>query len=400
MSAVEKKLIMSELEIDKHSPEPLHLQLYNALKETIIKHRLEPGFAVPSERQLSTQFKINRNTVHRAYETLHNEGFLTSRPGSRGLYISDDAKDKYQPSFPCIGILLTCSFSDFVSKGNRLGMNYLSGVVDRANELNHSTMIVNLPPVGTSRADIQEWRNNLFSRLNGVIYFGDRCLDDDYAFESMVTYTPLPQVFVSGFSPHKNVSSVYADVRSGGMAAAELLRENGHRKVGIVIPNINYEKKWGFLNASLNRKEEMIECFRHCGLQIRPEWLVHDCDDRNSINLALDRVMSRDDVPTAFWCHNDFTALHVLDYFNDRGIKVPDEISVVGFDDTEEAAKSHPPLTSIRAGTYTIGKNAVDMVIDLFENGRPGESRKLAVPTSLSCRGSISRVVCDLTGVN
>jgi DNA-binding LacI/PurR family transcriptional regulator len=397
MSHLDKNLILSEIMIDKNSPEPFHLQLYKTLKRIIIKHRLEAGYALPSERQLSNTFELNRNTVHRAYQTLQDEGFVSSRPGSRGLFISEDAKSLYQPSFPCIGILLTCSFSDFISKGNKLGMNYLSGVIDRANELNHSTMIVNLPHLATSKEKVLEWRNDLISRLCGIIYFGDRGIENDFAFESLVTYKNLPQVFVSAHSAHTNVSNVVADVRSGGMAAAELLRENGHRKIGMILPALGIERDWGFINISHERQHVMKKCFESCGIQVKPEWITRECNDLTAITQQLDLILRSSDAPSAFWCQNDFTALCALDYFKAHNIRIPEDISLFGFDDIEEAAQSNPPLTSIRTGTYTIGRNAIDLVIDLFENGRPGESRTIKVPTSLSCRQSISKVKCELT---
>jgi len=399
MSHLDKNLILSEIMIDKNSPEPFHLQLYKTLKRIIIKHRLEAGYALPSERQLSNTFELNRNTVHRAYQTLQDEGFVSSRPGSRGLFISEDAKSLYQPSFPCIGILLTCSFSDFISKGNKLGMNYLSGVIDRANELNHSTMIVNLPHLSTSKEKVLEWRNDLISRLCGIIYFGDRGIENDFAFESLVTYKNLPQVFVSAHSKHTNVSSVVADVRSGGMAAAELLRENGHRKIGMILPALGIERDWGFINISHERQHVMKKCLESCGIQVKPECITRECNDLTAITQQLDLILDSNDAPSAFWCQNDFTALCALDYFKARNIKIPEDISLFGFDDIEEAAQSNPPLTSIRTGTYTIGRNAIDLVIDLLENGRPGESRTIKVPTSLSCRQSISKVKHELMEV-
>jgi GntR family transcriptional regulator, arabinose operon transcriptional repressor len=399
MSHLDKKLILSEIVIDKNSPEPFHLQLYKTLKKIIVKHRLEAGCALPSERQLSNKFELNRNTVHRAYQTLQDEGFVSSRPGSRGLFISEDAKNLYQPSFPCIGILLTCSFSDFVSKGSKLGMNYLSGVVDRANELNYSTMIVNLPHINTSKEKVLEWRNDLISRLSGVIYFGDRGIENDFAFESLVTYKNLPHVFVSANSTHTNVSSVIADVRSGGMAAAEFLRENGHSRVGMILPMLAPKREWGFMDISGERQDVMKKCFETCGIQVKPEWIAHECNDLKAITQQLDLILSSNDAPTAFWCQNDLIALRALDYFKARNIRVPEDISLFGFDDIEEAARVNPPLTSIRAGTYTIGRNAIDLVINLFENGRPGESRNIKVPTSLSCRQSISKVKHELMEV-
>jgi DNA-binding LacI/PurR family transcriptional regulator len=397
MSHLDKNLILSEITINKNSPEPFHLQLYKMLKRIIVEYRLEAGYAMPSERQLSNKFDLNRNTVHRAYKTLQNEGFACNRSGSRGLFISEDAKRLYQSSFPCIGILLTCSFSDFISRGNKLGMSYLSGVIDRANELNHATMIVNLPPLSTSKEKVIEWRDDLISHLDGIIYFGDRNKKDDFAFESLVTYKNLPQVFVSASSEHSNVSSVIADVRSGGVAAAELLRENGHRKVGMLV--FGTKRNWGFMNISHERRHIMKECFELCGIQVKPEWIARECSDLTAITKELDRILSLSDAPTAFWCQNDFAALWALDYFKSRNIRIPEDISLFGIDDIEEVAQSNPPLTSIRTGTYTIGRNAIDLVVDLFANGRIGENRILKIPTSLSCRQSIGKVKHELMEV-
>jgi LacI family transcriptional regulator len=117
------------------------------------------------------------------------------------------------------------------------------------------------------------------------------------------------------------------------------------------------------------------------------------------MSCQLDNIMNLDDAPTVFWCQNDLTALCALDYFRSRNIKIPDDISLFGFDDIEEATQSDPPLTSIRAGTYTIGRNAADLVVDLFKNARPGESRKVQIPTSLSCRQSIGKAKSELVEV-
>lgn len=394
-----KNSIISELTIDKASPEPYHLQLYNSLKQYIIRHRLNAGTALPSERQLSITFELNRNTVHRAYQSLKDEGILATKPQSRGLFISENAKEIYQPSFPCIGIVLTCSFSDFLSKGSKMGVKYLSGIVDRANELNFSTMIINLPHLSCSKQEIDKWREELIYRLSGIIYFGDRAVKGDYAFESLITYKQIPQIFASGYSLHKNVSTVSADVRTGGMAAAELLQENGHRKVGIIIPPLGVDRDWGFINMSHKRPQTMKECFESCGLKVAPEWIIDECCDLEVITQKMDKIFSSGEAPTAFWCQNDFTAIYALEYFKSRNIKIPEDISLIGFDDIEEGANSIPPLTSIRTGTYTIGKKSVELLAELFHNAAIGESRQILVPTSLSCRQSVSEAKSTLTEV-
>ena len=389
---MDKNLILSEIKIDKSSPEPIHLQLYKSLKSTIIKHRLEAGFNLPSELKIATVFELNRNTVRRACKTLEENGIALRRSKSCGLCVSRKAKKFYCPSHPAIGIILGCSFSDFVSVGNKNSMKYLSGVIDRASQLNHSTMIINLPPLNTSRQKVIEWRDDLVSRLVGIIYFGDRGVKGDFAFEALAGYKQLPQVFITGYSTQfKNISRVIADSRSGGIAAAEYLRESGHQRVGMIIPEMK-QSHFDFTYTAFSRHKIMKDCFMQCGLELRDEWIAHGFSDATGLERQLDHILTLAEAPTAFWCYNDFTALHAIEYFKARNIRVPEDISLVGYDDIDEAASCSPSLSTIRHGNYSMGRGAVELLVDLFDNGEVGESREIKFPTSFSCRQSIGKV--------
>jgi DNA-binding LacI/PurR family transcriptional regulator len=71
---------------------------------------------------------------------------------------------------------------------------------------------------------------------------------------------------------------------------------------------------------------------------------------------------------------------------------VPEDVSVIGFDDVESGLLGKPFLTTIRQPRYEIGKKAIDLVIDLFDTGVPGSSMQIKLPTALVVRDSTAKV--------
>ena len=226
--------IFPELSIDKESPLPIHVQLTEALRSEIIRNRPRSGTPLPSERQLSEELEINRDTVHRAYETLTEDGFLTRPPGRRTIFIADKAREKYRPSFPAVGIMMPRGFSYYVNMSQHGGLGYLGGIIDRATELRHSTIILTPPPSDEKPKKIEEWIEGFISRTVGILYLGSRELLKDAPLEALIEDKRTPQVFVSGYSDRKHISSICCDASSGGAAAAKHLRDLGHRRVGII----------------------------------------------------------------------------------------------------------------------------------------------------------------------
>jgi DNA-binding LacI/PurR family transcriptional regulator len=391
------KRFFPKLEIDKTSPLPLHVQLADVLKRSLIKHRVMPGTALPSERKISDLLEINRNTVHRAYEQLVSEGLAEEINGRRGLFVADSAKNKYRPSFPTIGIVMPASFSKFISMISQNGLNYLSGIIDRATELNHSTMIINLPDPDEHPDKIKIWVDSFISKLCGIINLGDRYINHDKPFEALMAYRHIPHIFVSGYSDQSNISSVSGDVASGGIAAAELLRDNGHRNIGLLSLDFSHSNSRMFKYFAIKRIDVLKSCFEKCGLTIKPEWISYSGRQEEDIKQEVIKIFSQKDTPTALWCQNDEIALSAIKALNDFGLDVPKDVSIIGFDNIEESCNSNPPLTTIKEPCYSVGRQAVELAVDLFKNGSPGEAKAIKIPTSLIVRESVAKAKNGIT---
>lgn len=379
-----------EIILDPGSPVQLHHQIAEQIKSAIIRNRIPAGIPMTAELQIAEKINTSRQTVHKAYEQLVRDGIIEGKSGCRSLFISADAKARYRQPLPVLGIILPCPYSEFLKISKEGSMNYFSGVVDRVNELKHSLMIISLPPVNSAVSEIQEWIGHLTARLNGIVNFGISRTSDDRVFSELLEITQIPHIFISSYSDkHKHISSVHEDIAPGGMAAAQLLRDNGHRAIAII--KRAKSNKSLMLPYSEKRGEIMMDIFSNSGLSLDEKWIA-SCDNENSSTVAAVRkIFSAKGKPTALWCQNDYTARIAVSELLKMGLKVPEDVSVIGYDESKEAIGYEPRLTTIKMPNYLIGRLAADVTNELFEHGVPGEARTATVPTSLVVMDSVSK---------
>ena len=98
-------------------------------------------------------------------------------------------------------------------------------------------------------------------------------------------------------------------------------------------------------------------------------------------------------LPTALFACNDDMAVVAMDIFKNRGIRVPEDISIVGYDDIAIAAQVSPPLTTVKVPIYEMAKKAVDSVIDALQSGDKS-SNLVSLPAKLVVRSSCMRRAC------
>lgn len=387
---IEKRFI-PEIIVDKNSPDPLHLQLANSISKSIVKHRLKAGTALPYESWVAEEFSINRNTVHRAYGKLITDGFAQELNGRRGIFVADTAKKKYMSPFPGIGIITSNNFSDFIYKSSQNSLAYFSGIIDRATETKHSAVFLHLPNTQDT-VEIQRWVDDTIPRLSGIVHFGRGPSQSNLPLRILLEYKQIPQVLISGYSMIPNISNVCGDVLSGGMSAAELLMNNGHRRIGMITGVFSRGKNDFFVQYAEDRPRIMAECFMKCNLKTDPKWICPFDGKSDRLATSIRKILGMKEHPTAFWCQNDIIAIETINVLNSFGLNVPGDISIIGFDDVREGSVSNPPLTTIRLPCYSIGRQAVDLLMDLFENGSPGDARNEKIPTSLVIRESVGKV--------
>lgn len=149
----------------------------------------------------------------------------------------------------------------------------------------------------------------------------------------------------------------------------------GHRKIAMLTTK-NPRKEAFFRLAMANR-----------GLAVRPEWMPSSIDRTFEIGRMLTReLLSLAERPTAIFAETDIRAVGAIAAVREAGLTVPDDVSVVGFDDFADAAQMDPPLTTVLGPYFEIGREAVRMLKQRVATGKSVDN--VCLPSALVVRGS------------
>jgi LacI family repressor for deo operon, udp, cdd, tsx, nupC, and nupG len=215
--------------------------------------------------------------------------------------------------------------------------------------------------------------------LNLVDYFLDRRIDGLISLDGALPITELELfkqhsvankiVFACEWSPLVDFPSVRSNNVMGAKLAIHHLYELGHRKIAhITGPEGNV--------LTRERREGMLEARKQLNLPTSSEWIIRGDFSLNSGFLAAKKIADMDDRPTAVFCASDMVAIGLISGLKREGISVPNDISVVGFDDIEIAEFCDPPLTTIKQNRNGLGRTAAEQLLAQM-GARIGHSDKI-----------------------
>ncbi len=197
----------------------------------------------------------------------------------------------------------------------------------------------------------------------------------------------IPFVIVGRRIEGMDSDYVAIDLESGGYKAADFLIKLGHKKIGIIYgvanPDLGKSRLEGFKRAFLeNGIHFRTDFVKGCGYRIHDGYKV------------AKELLSDKDRPTALFAINDLLAIGALKAVRELGLKVPADISIVGFDDIEFASYSDPPLTTVSLKEKEMGKAAVEMLIDRIENtSAGGRHGAILIEPELIVRDSCAKII-------
>lgn len=189
-----------------------------------------------------------------------------------------------------------------------------------------------------------------------------------------------PYVFVQRLFGSAHPNSVVIDDRHGAHLAVEHLAKIGHRRIAF----INGPKGW---DASANRLDGYGEALNRAGLAFNPELLKEGDWEVQSGYRAAKKLLTLPQPPTAIFAANDLMALGAIYAIEDSGMRVPEDIAVVGYNDREIASISRPTITTVAIPFYDMGRVSAKLLLNLIyhevESGEPIKMRgKLIVRES------------------
>jgi LacI family transcriptional regulator len=193
----------------------------------------------------------------------------------------------------------------------------------------------------------------------------------------------VPLVFMDVGRVGPRMSHVLIDYANGIRQAVDHVIDLGHKRLGFITGPLD-------LHSARTRRQAFLDGLRARGIKPDPKLVregTHTADGGQQAMTALLKPSKR---PTAVVCSNDWTAIGALHAIDAAGLRVPDDISVVGFDDIPLASYTSPPLTSVRMSAGDVGSTAFDALFRLI-GGERLEGDVYQVPTQLVVRQSTAK---------
>ena len=364
---------------DRNSPVPLHLQLTEALRRQLRTLSVTENWLLPSERSLVASLKLDRSTVHRAYAELLVHDLVTRNP-DKSLCVRHNVRKQLQGPFPLIGLILPVPFSEYVEQRGQRSFQYIKGIIDRAEELEISVVMLRLPRREASAAEVECFIRERCEVLSGLIHLGDRGQPDDWVFRKIISCRHFPQLFISGLSEFSHIGSVYttafpaADELIGRLSACRI------RRAGI-LDFCKSEVDSGYHYVSFSRMKILRQALEVAGISVsdRDVWSIPAREGRQEAIRRLVRERGND-MPEFVWCVNDDVAESFVISLRSCGIQVPEDVSVAGYDGYVEFSRNKGNVASIAQPFYQMGVLAVNKIMEFFERGITEENRICKLP--------------------
>lgn len=195
----------------------------------------------------------------------------------------------------------------------------------------------------------------------------------------------FPIVLVDRFIDQIGVPYVTSNNLQGGYDGAMHLIEHGHRHIGFIqgIPDStpNSERLLGFRKA-----------LKDSGIDFDESLVQGSKFDADDGYQSAQILLGRDDRPTALFSCSTIAALGAMRACAEMGLRVPDDVSIIGFDEFPYASLLATPLTTIAQPTGALGENAGRILLDWMATGKPPEVTSLVLDTELHVRASVARV--------
>lgn len=319
---------------------------------------------------------VSHTTVSRA---LNDSPFINEETKHKIMLIAKQLN--YVPNYSAKSLVLQKSYNialffSTISQGTSSG--FFHEAVDGVNSVvkkNYNLIV----------RGIDDYEDFMFidkKRFDGIILMSQS--DSDNAFIYDVLQKGIPVVVLNREIQEKSVLNILSADRKGAYEAVEYLIKNGHSDIAII------EGKRGFKSA-IDRKEGFINALIDYKLQINNEYMIAGEYNIESGYKAMKKLLSLSKVPTAVFCSNDDMAVGAIKAAMQAGVKVPEDISIIGFDDSMVCSYVTPALTTVRKPTRELSVMGAEKLLKIVE-GEEVKGEKIYIDTELIVRDSVKKL--------
>ncbi|MEO1772081.1 GntR family transcriptional regulator [Candidatus Enterococcus ferrettii] len=330
--------------------EPLYKTILNDLKEQISNGTLPLGSQVPTEKELSDTYGVSRITSKRALTELEQLG-LIERTRGKGSFVKEPSPQKNSTK----RILFLLPFSNDLSLGN-----FSEGLLPVVQEEQFEVMMTNFDFLTSHQA------SDIAQEFDGMIYYAD---DESQHLDLLfdLSFQQFPIVVLDKQLHDLGLPTVLSDNLAGGKAACDYLIEQGHTQIAYIFGHLHppQSTRQRYLGYIRSLKEQQLTFHTTLEEKLANPANVLEYVEKNGI--------------TALVCENDLVAIEAMRVLKQGGYQLPQQISVIGFDDIQAASLVDPALTTISQNFKEIGALAGQSLIAWIKTGQQPDSRKVDV---------------------
>ena len=269
-------------------------------------------------------------------------------------------KLRYQPNLIARGLVTnkTRAFALIVPELNPHVLLILKGVVDTCRRFNYGLMLFSTEYWTDENISLPEVSKNWL--VDGILIYNVIYKDTIAGAIRELLKEKTPFVFINKYLGTKKVNTVSVDNQDAVHTAMEYLVSQGHRRIGLI--------NGGMLSVDgVERFEAYKDALNRLGLLYDDAIIGYgNFSDENAYH-ETKRILNSPKNPTAFFCSSDLMATGAIRAIQEKGLKVPEDISIVGFDDWEPARYFRPSLTTMKPPLTDIGHHAINMLIRMIE---------------------------------
>lgn len=363
---------------------PLYKIIERQLKTKLLNQEIRPGERVGTEQELIEKYKVSRSTIRQALKELEKENLIYRKPG-KGTYANEgiglNTKTNRQ-----IAVVVPLLSQDFIA-------NIITGIQEVADNAGY---MVNLFITNNSIKREEEYLRKLNQKFDGVIIHPT---NEKYYNEAVIELNKkLPLIMTGRYYRFIKCNYVVPDNYKGLYLATQHLINLGHKKIGVVshqplIQTSIEDRIRGYLdclgdnNLPVNRDLMLTNLKDPCNL-----YSTNFSEDnlKQSID-AISDFLAKNKAMTAVAAIDDFLAREVIAAAKQINLRIPEDLSVTGFDNIGFSIMTDPPLTTIEWSQKNVGKVAALRLIEKIENFNHTKLITEVLPVTLVKRDSTAK---------
>jgi DNA-binding LacI/PurR family transcriptional regulator len=308
-------------------------------------------------RALRNSPLVSADTAERIHRIARELGYRTSAAARSLVTRRSDT----------IGVVVTNIVDPFIA-------GVVSGIEDTADEHDLSVFLANSN--AQPEREVRVAQKFEERRVDGIIVTASRV---GAQYVPLLNHMQVPIVLLNNQHPSQFAHSIMIANVQASLDAMRYLIRLGHRRIAYLGDRSGYQ-------SDEERFTGYRQALSEAGLSVEPSLIVHGDGKPEGAQAPVDALLALPLPPTAIFCYNDMSALGAMRQIRGHGLRIPADISIVGFDDLYISQYLYPPLTTVRQPMRQMGRMAMETLLQIFAGVESGN--EIRVPGELIVRES------------